>query len=107
MARTCLVLVPIPQENQERVFGPLTIAKILVSESTQMENGVLRLVGWSHNASIPNYEKYPMLLPAKHRLIDLVLTGEQQKTLHAGPGVLGILVLVRPPEVLGGCNLVR
>ncbi|XP_062704582.1 uncharacterized protein LOC134286899 [Aedes albopictus] len=38
----------------------------------QLVDGVIRLGGRLHNASIPNDEKYPILLPAKHRLTDLI-----------------------------------
>ncbi|XP_062714099.1 uncharacterized protein LOC134290891 [Aedes albopictus] len=72
----------------------------------QLVDGVIRLGGRLHNASIPNDEKCPILLPAKHRLTDLIVTREHQKTLHAGPGLL-LSSLRQKYWPLGGRNLVR
>ncbi|XP_062542438.1 uncharacterized protein LOC134210404 [Armigeres subalbatus] len=51
-------------------------------------------------------KKHPIVLPAKHRLTELIVTKEHHKTLHAGPGLL--LSSIRQKYwPLGGRNLVR
>ncbi|XP_065084340.1 uncharacterized protein LOC135706623 [Ochlerotatus camptorhynchus] len=72
----------------------------------QLVDDIIRVGGRLHNAQIPIEEKYPIILPAKHRLTEMIATKEHQKTLHAGPGLL-LSSLRQRFWPLGGRNLVR
>ncbi|XP_065081812.1 uncharacterized protein LOC135704276 [Ochlerotatus camptorhynchus] len=72
----------------------------------QLVDDIIRVGGRLHNAQIPIEEKYPIVLPAKHRLTEMIATKEHQKTLHAGPGLL-LSSLRQRFWPLGGRNLVR
>lgn len=47
-------------------------------------NGILRCGGRLHNAPIGNSAKFPILLPAKHQLTNLVISDAHKLQLHSG-----------------------
>ncbi|XP_038107029.1 uncharacterized protein LOC119766512 [Culex quinquefasciatus] len=72
----------------------------------QLVNGIIRVGGRLHNARIPVDVKHPIVLPAKHRLTEMITRREHLRTLHAGPGLL-LSTLRQRFWPLGGRNLVR
>lgn len=48
------------------------------------ENKVLRVGGRLKNSKLTHNSKFPMLLPAKHKLTDLIIEYEHKRTLHSG-----------------------
>ncbi|XP_062704225.1 uncharacterized protein LOC134286608 [Aedes albopictus] len=72
----------------------------------EIVDGIIRVGGRLHNASIPVDEKHPIVLPNKHRLTEMIARREHVKTLHAGPSLL-LSTLRQRYWPLGGRNLVR
>ncbi|XP_055622539.1 uncharacterized protein LOC129766108 [Toxorhynchites rutilus septentrionalis] len=72
----------------------------------QIVDGIIRVGGRLHFARIPIDERHPIVLPANHRLTEMICRREHLKTLHAGPGLL-LSSLRQRFWPLGGRNLVR
>lgn len=50
-------------------------------------DNILRVNGRLRNAFMPYDEKYPIILPAKHRIVYLIVDFHHKQTLHGGPQV--------------------
>ncbi|XP_062557813.1 uncharacterized protein LOC134222669 [Armigeres subalbatus] len=72
----------------------------------EVVNGIIRVGGRLHNASISIDEKHPIVLPTKNRLTEMIARREHLKTLHAGPNLL-LSTIRQRYWPLGGRNLVR
>ncbi|CAG7734943.1 unnamed protein product, partial [Allacma fusca] len=68
--------------------------------------GLLRVGGRLRNADIPIQHKYPILLPKKHRLVELIVQYEHNVGLHSGTQLL-IATLSQRYWILGVRDLVR
>ena len=80
---------------------PFTREKDLISKNMQSkgspllkqlrlfvdEHGVIRCAGRIHNSPLDDCAKFPVLLPKKHRLTDLVILDTHRKLLHSGAGL--------------------
>ena len=52
------------------------------------ENGLVRVGGRLKNALIPYSQKFPIILPSKHKLTELIIRDAHHKQLHAGTTAL-------------------
>ena len=52
------------------------------------KNNILRVGGRLHNSALQDYSKHPMLLPAKHTLVNLIFLEEHLRMGHAPPQLL-------------------
>ena len=50
------------------------------------EHDVIRCAGRIHNSPLDDCAKFPVLLPKKHRLTDLIILDTHRKLLHSGAG---------------------
>lgn len=69
-------------------------------------DGVLRVGGRLQSSNLPFSKKHPILLPAKHKLTDLIVECEHLRNLHAGPSLL-LASLRQRYWILGARNTVR
>lgn len=65
-----------------------TSSKILCLNPFLDKEGVLRVGGRLKNAKIPESQKYPILLPRKHFINELIINHYHLKYLHAAPQLL-------------------
>ncbi|GBM33026.1 hypothetical protein AVEN_263513-1 [Araneus ventricosus] len=68
---------------------PISFKVPLISLNIFVEEyGVLRVRGQLQNASLPFQAKYPVILPASHKIIYLLIREYHVANLHAGPILL-------------------
>lgn len=79
-----------PKDIQDLKLGQRVSAKsrLKLLNPVMCSDGLIRVHGRLTNSTLPDHQKFPIILPANHKVSTLIFLSEYLRLLHAGPQAL-------------------